>query len=208
MADMGRIFLVDDERPVLTALGRLLRVHGYTTEAFDSPRAFLARPHHDGPACVVLDLSMPEMSGLDVPQAMRLTGDETATIFLSGASDVRRTAQAMRNGADDFLVKPVDAAELIAAVSRALERDGQRRGLRAQRQDASERLSRLTSREREVCELVARGLLNKQIGYELHVAEKTVKIHRGRAMRKLAVDSVPALVRLLSLLEGSTAPPN
>jgi FixJ family two-component response regulator len=198
------VFLLDDDPSVLGALARLLQAHGLRVVAFDSPQTFLERPRHEGPACVILDLTMPSMSGLDVQQAMLQRGDETATIFLSGTSDVRRTARAMRDGAQDFLVKPVDADELLAAIARALDRDRNRRERRDQQRTAAERLARLTAREREVCELVARGLLNKQIGYELRMAEKTVKVHRGRAMRKLEVESVPELVRLLSVLEPRT----
>jgi FixJ family two-component response regulator len=150
-------------------------------------------------------MRMPEMSGLDVQQLVNGRGDDIPIVFLSGASDVPKTAQAMRSGALDFLVKPADESQLLDAVTRALAWDVRHRLVRAEQQKAADRLSRLTHREKEVCELVVRGLINKQIAATLGIAEKTVKIHRGRAMRKLDVDSVAALVRLFSLLEQQPA---
>jgi FixJ family two-component response regulator len=206
--DGPRVLIIDDDRSVLTALARLLRAHGYAVETFASPRAFLEQPPSEEVGCLVLDLSMPELSGLDVQQVIAHRGDEIPIVFLSGASDVPTTARAMRNGAVDFLVKPVDEAQLLGAVGRALELHAERRKRLQQRREAADRLSHLTRREREVCNLVGRGLMNKQIAFELGLAEKTVKVHRGRAMRKLHVDSVPALVRLLSVAEEPNAPPS
>jgi FixJ family two-component response regulator len=174
-------------------------------EAYESPQFFLDRTRPDGPACLILDMRMPEMSGLDVQQLVKGRGDDIPIVFLSGASDVPKTAQAMRNGALDFLVKPADESQLLDAVTRALAWDVRHRLVRAEQQKAANRLSRLTHREKEVCELVVRGLINKQIAATLGIAEKTVKIHRGRAMRKLDVDSVASLVRLFSLLEQQPA---
>ena len=205
MEQTARIFLIDDDPAVLRALRRLFYTHGFIVEAFESPQFFLDRPRPDGPACLILDMRMPEMSGLDVQQLIKGRGDDIPIVFLSGASDVPKTAQAMRNGALDFLVKPADESQLLDAVTRALAWDVRHRLVRAEQQRAVERLSRLTHREREVCELVVRGLINKQIAATLGIAEKTVKIHRGRAMRKLDVDSVASLVRLFSLLEQQPA---
>jgi FixJ family two-component response regulator len=201
MEQAAHVFLIDDDPAVLRALRRLFRTHGFAVEAFESPESFLAHPRPDGPSCLILDMRMPELTGLDVQQMVKGRGDDIPIVFLSGASDVPKTAQAMRNGALDFLVKPADEAQLLDAVTRALARDVQQRLVRDEQRGAAARVSRLTKRERQVCELVVRGLLNKQIGAELRIAEKTVKIHRGRAMRKLDVDSVAALVRLFSLLE-------
>jgi FixJ family two-component response regulator len=205
MEQTARIFLIDDDPAVLRALRRLFYTHGFIVEAFESPQFFLDRPRPDGPACLILDMRMPEMSGLDVQQLIKGRGDDIPIVFLSGASDVPKTAQAMRNGALDFLVKPADESQLLDAVTRALAWDVRHRLVRAEQQRAVERLSRLTHREKEVCELVVRGLINKQIAATLGIAEKTVKIHRGRAMRKLDVDSVASLVRLFSLLEQQPA---
>jgi FixJ family two-component response regulator len=193
-----RVFVVDDDAHVLAALERLLRVHGFGVEVFTSAKAFLDRPRVQEAAVLLLDLRMPGLSGLDVQQALRRSGLDMPIIFLSGESDVPSTARAMREGAVDFLVKPVAADELLAAVERAATRAADLR----QQHDAARRvealMARLTKREREVCELVARGLLNKQIAYELGTSEKTVKVHRGRVMHKLEVSSVAALVQLLS----------
>jgi FixJ family two-component response regulator len=141
---------------------------------------------------------MPEVDGLRVQESLARRGVEIPIIFLSGQGDVPSAATAMREGAVDFLVKPVDAAQLLEAVRRALARDAEARQRRAHKQSATERLARLTARERQVCELVAQGLLNKQIAGKLGTTEKTIKVHRGRVMHKLEVDSVATLVRLLT----------
>lgn len=192
--------VVDDDRLVLGALDRMLRSNGFHVEVFVTASALLDRAPDDGIGCVVLDLRMPDMSGLDVQQALAHRHPTLPIIFLSGVGDVPKAARAMRQGAVDFLVKPVDEPELLDAVTRAIERSARLRDrLRAER-DATERMARLTKREREVCDLVARGLLNKQIAHALGTTEKTVKVHRGRVMQKLEVDSVAALVTLLAHL--------
>ena len=193
-----RVFVVDDDRLVLAALERLLRLNGFAVEVFPSAGAFLQREPYDGVSVLVLDLRMPELSGLDLQEMLQRTGRDIAIVFLSGESDVPSTARAMRSGAVDFLVKPVGADELLEAVTRAGARAAELREQRAATHRAETLIARLTRREREVCELVARGLLNKQIAYELGTSEKTVKVHRGRVMRKLEVSSVAALVQLLS----------
>jgi FixJ family two-component response regulator len=197
----AHVFIIDDDPAVLRALRRLFRAHGFIVEAFESPQPFLERPRPDGPAVLILDLRMPGLSGLEVQQMVTRKGEEIPIVFLSGASDVPKTAQAMRDGALDFLVKPADETQLLDAVSRALAKDAQLRQIRDEQRQAAARVARLTRREREVCDLVVRGLINKQIASELGIAEKTVKVHRGRAMQKLEVDSVASLVRLLSLLQ-------
>ena len=196
-----QVFAVDDDPIVLRAIERMLRSHSIAVEGFTSPAAFLARPSYDGVACLLLDLKMPRMSGLDVQAAMIAKGISMPIIFLSAQSDVPSTVRAMRGGAIDFLEKPVDEDQLLAALERArLQSIAMRRQQQLQR-ETEQRLARLTKREREVCDLVAAGLLNKQIAVELGMSEKTVKVHRGRATRKLDVDSVAALVRLLSTRE-------
>jgi FixJ family two-component response regulator len=200
-----RIFVVDDDRALLTAIERVLSSSGYRVQTFTSPAFFIEQlPYDDGPACLVLDLRMPELTGLDVQEWLLFKGIAMPTVFLSGAGDVPSTARAMRKGAVDFLVKPVDEGELLAAVSRALATAVESRRRSREAAQSNERLARLTRRERQVCELVARGLLNKQIAYELGASEKTIKVHRGRVMRKLEVESVAELVWLLSRLP--TAP--
>ena len=193
-----RIFVVDDEPAVLTTLGRMLHASGYEVSTFSSPSAFLEAAPQQGVGCVLMDLSMPEMSGIEVQDAMHRKGITMPVIFLSAYGDVPSTARAMREGALDFLEKPVQEAQLLSAIQRAMERATADERRRISRSDVEERLSRLTPRERQVCELVARGLLNKQIGVELGMSEKTVKVHRGRVMHKLEVSSVAALVRMLA----------
>jgi RNA polymerase sigma factor (sigma-70 family) len=197
-AHSGRIFVVDDEPAVLSALERMLRTCGLSVSTFSSPSAFLESAPTEGTGCVLMDLSMPEMSGLEVQDAMHRRGITLPVVFLSGYGDVPSTARAMREGAIDFLVKPIGEEELLSAIHRALDAARAQEQRRLSRSDVEERLSRLTPRERQVCDLVIRGLLNKQIGAELGMTEKTVKVHRGRVMHKLEVQSVAALVRLLA----------
>jgi FixJ family two-component response regulator len=202
MDSLLQVFAVDDDPIVLRAIERMLRSHNIAVEGFTSPEAFLARLPYEGVACVLLDLKMPGMSGLDVQAAMIARGISMPIIFLSAQSDVPSTVRAMRGGAVDFLEKPMDEGQLLAALERAgLQSVSMQQEQRRQR-DAEERLARLTKREREVCDLVAAGLLNKQIAHELGMSEKTVKVHRGRVTRKLDVSSVAALVRLLSARES------
>ena len=199
--DIGRrIFVVDDEPAVLGALERMLRASGYSVETFASPREFLDAAPQEGVGCLLLDLSMPEMTGLDVQDEMLRKGISLPVIFLSAYGDVPTTAHAMREGAIDFLVKPVREAQLLDAIERALSASSAREQRRVTQSDVKHRLARLTARERQVCDLVSRGLLNKQIAAELGTTEKTIKVHRGRVMRKLEVHSVAALVRLLAEL--------
>ena len=202
MDSVLQVFAVDDDPIVLRAIERMLRSHNIAVEGFTSPDAFLARLPYEGVACVLLDLKMPGLSGLDVQTAMMARGISMPIIFLSAQSDVPSTVRAMRGGAVDFLEKPMEEEQLLAALERArLESISMHEEQRRQR-DAEERLARLTKREREVCDLVAAGLLNKQIAHELGMSEKTVKVHRGRVTRKLDVSSVAALVRLLSTRES------
>ena len=203
MVRASRVFVVDDDPISLRAVERLLRAHGFIVDMFTSPMAFLAQPPYDGPSCLVLDLSMPELSGLDVQELMLQRTTAIPTVFLSGTSSVHDTAKAMRRGAMDFLVKPIDDVALIEAVSRALDTSAEIQRHRIEQHEILERLARLTKRERQVCDLVAKGLLNKQIAYELGATEKTIKVHRGRVMRKVEVDSVAALVWMLSRLPKS-----
>jgi FixJ family two-component response regulator len=149
---------------------------------------------------VLLDPTLPGLNGLDVQEAMAKQGIPHPIIFFSGQGDVPSTARAMRDGALDFLAKPLDEPQLLEAIHRAGARAAAVRHQQQSERETEARFARLTRREREVCDLVARGLLNKQISWELDTGEKVIKVHRGRAMRKLEIDSVAALVRLLSKL--------
>jgi FixJ family two-component response regulator len=200
MDEGGRVFVIDDDPSVLKALERLLRLNGFAVETFISAAAFLERTPYEGAACLLLDLRMPGLSGLDVQEALSRKEIAIPIVFLSAQADVPSTVRAMREGAIDFLVKPVEERQLLDTITRALSKAIDLRRQRRAQLVAVERLARLTKREREVCELVARGLPNKQIAFELGTSEKTIKVHRGRVMHKLEVDSVAALVRLLSNL--------
>jgi FixJ family two-component response regulator len=192
------VFIVDDDPLVLKALKRVLVTNGFTVETYDSASGFLERPTNAGLGCLLLDLLMPDLNGLDVQNAMTKRGIVMPIVFLSARGDVPSTARAMREGAVDFLVKPVDEQQLLDAIARARDKAIELHEKRRLEQEAEERLARLTKREREVCGLVVQGLLNKQIASELGASEKTVKVHRGRVMHKLGVDSVAALIRLMS----------
>ncbi len=206
MEESLRVFAIDDDPIVLRSLERVLRSNGFPVEVFSSAAAFLERSPYDGVACVLLDLRMPGLDGLHAQEAMTSRGILHPIIFVSGQGDVPSAAQAMREGAVDFLIKPIDESGLLAAIRRAEARATASWRKRQSEHDAQERFARLTKREREVCNLVARGLLNKQIAYELGTGEKVVKVHRGRAMRKLEVDSVAALVRLFAALPRGAFP--
>lgn len=191
------IFVVDDDASVLRGLARLIRSAGYAVETFDSAAQFLLCGTGDVPGCVLIDLRMPGMSGLELQERVRTSGCPLPIIFISGETDVSATVQAMKAGALDFLMKPFDEQQLLQAIEAALDRDSVWRAERTARQCACTRFASLTPREQEVCLLVTRGLLNKQIAYQLGNTEKTVKVHRARVMEKMGVTSVAELVRLV-----------
>ena len=200
-----RVFVVDDDPVVLRALERMLRANDIPVETFASPSAFLERPFYDGIGCLLLDLRMPGLSGLDVQSEMSRKRIPMPIVFLSAQGDVPSTARAMREGAIDFLEKPIDEGQLLAAIDRARLMSAAQREQRDRERDAEERLGRLTKREREVCDLVAAGMLNKQIAYELGMSEKTVKVHRAQVMHKMEADSLAMLVRMADSLGNVTA---
>jgi FixJ family two-component response regulator len=195
------VFIVDDDAQALRAFARILRVEGFAVDTFPSASEFLKHTPIDAPSCLILDLKLPEIDGLQLQQLMRNAHVDIPIIFVSGYGDVSSTASAMRFGAVDFLEKPVEDSRLLDAVERAVELDAIRLARRRDSEEAKSLLRRLTPRERQVCELVARGLLNKQIADKVGASERTVKIHRSRAMQKLGVGSVTDLVRLLSRVE-------
>ncbi len=187
------VCVVDDDESVRKSLERLFRASRVPAETFASARAYLARPAHDGPSCLVLDVRMPGVGGLELQQT--LADREEQIIFITGHGDVPMCAGAMKAGAVDFLTKPFDAENLLGAVARALERSVEIRRTMAERSRARDRVETLTPREIEVMRGVVAGLLNKQIADNLGVAEKTIKIHRSRVMGKMEVASVADLVR-------------
>jgi FixJ family two-component response regulator len=194
------LLVVDDDESFRNGLRRLLMTEGYSVETFASATALLERGPLTVPGCLILDVQMPGLSGLDLHDLLRSTGMEKATIFISGHADVSRSIRAMKSGAIDFLIKPVDADELLAAVERALARDRETRSDVAELFELKRRAVRLTPREREVCALVVSGRLNKQIAAMLGTSAKTVKVHRARVMAKLEVSSLPELVRIADRL--------
>lgn len=190
------IFLIDDDPSVRKGVSRLLRSAGYRSEAFESASDFLARQQYPGPACVIVDVRMPGLNGMDLQETLIRCEREEQLVFITGHGDISMCAQAMKAGAVDFLPKPFREDELLQCVERALARSAEQRRRRTEANEAQCRLDLLTPREREVMQLVVTGMLNKQIAGELGTAEKTVKVHRGRMMRKLNVTSVAELVRL------------
>jgi FixJ family two-component response regulator len=188
--------VVDDDQSVRRGLRRLFKSAGYAAETFASGEDYLAREIFEGPICLVLDVRMPGLNGLDLQEALESRGACEQIVFITGHNDVPTCTQAMKNGAVDFLMKPFDGGELIEAVKRALRRGAEYLRKRREKREARGRIDKLTPREFEVLRLVVMGLLNKQIAAELHTAEKTVKVHRGRVMQKLGVTSVPDLVRV------------
>jgi FixJ family two-component response regulator len=188
--------VVDDDQSVRRGLRRLFKSAGYAAEMFASAEDYLAREIFAVPICLVLDLRMPGLNGLDLQQVLDKRGAGEQIVFITGFGDVPSCKQAMKNGAVDFLVKPFDDNDLIDAAARALARAEQLLRTRAERRAARIQIDKLTPREFEVLRYVIDGLLNKQIAAELKTAEKTVKVHRGRVMQKLGLSSVPDLVRL------------
>lgn len=189
------VFLIDDDAPVRDALSRLLRAHRFAVAAFGSPKEFLEHYNPNTPGCLVLDLKM-RGNGFGLQRTLQERGSPLPIIFLTGHGDVPKSVQALKGGAVDFLTKPVNDKDLLAAVREAIEKD---RALRQEQSEVSEiraRLSMLTPREREVLEYVVTGKLNKQIASDLGTVEQTVKVHRARVMQKMRVHSVAELVQL------------
>jgi len=190
------VCVVDDDQSVRRGLRRLLKSAGYAAETFASAEDYLAREIFQGSICLVLDVRMPGLKGPGLQEALEKRGACEQIVFLTGHGDVPTATQAMKKGAVDFLTKPFDDEELILAVKRALERANEQLRKRGERRAARARVDKLTPREFEVLRFVVIGLLNKQIAAELHTAEKTIKVHRGRVMQKLGVTSVADLVRI------------
>ena len=190
------IHLVDDDPAVLRAVGRLLRSAGYAVQSYSSAAGFMAGYEPDAPGCLILDVSMPGTSGLDLQDWLVRTRSLLPLVFLSGCDHVPSSVQAMKGGAVDFLTKPVDEAELLGAVNAALQRGRLLRRKQSDRAGVQALLSTLTTREREVFDHLLTGQLNKQIAADLGTVEKTIKVHRARVLRKLGVTSIAELVHL------------
>jgi FixJ family two-component response regulator len=202
------VFIVDDDASARKGMARLLGGSGYRVETFASPLEFLARRPHDGAGCLVLDLSMPEMSGLELQDRLQAAGHTLPIVFVTGHGDVSSSVRAMKGGALDFLQKPFTHDELEAAVRVAVARSLQETATRAELDALREREATLTPRERQVFALVARGLLNKQVAGRLGTTEKTIKAHRARVMEKMAAGSLADLVRMAEKVSPDSGLPD
>jgi len=194
------VFIVDDDISAREPLADLVRISGWRAEAFGSALGFLERPHVPVPSCVVLDLRLPDLSGLELQRRIAADRSEMPVIFLTGHSDVPIAVQAMKAGAAEFFIKPFDDEELLTAIGRALEASRTRLKHEADLRALRRRHASLSGREQEVMALVAAGLLNKQIGFELGISESTVKAHRGKAMRKMQANSLADLITMAARL--------
>ena len=194
------VYLVDDDASVCRSLARLLKAAGYRAQTFRSPDEFLRNYRDEGPGCLVLDMQLPGMSGLEVQRTLAAGQQSLPVIFITGYGTVPITVRAMKGGAVDFLSKPFLDTDLLKAVDEALERSRQRYALRLELDALREQLDTLTHREHQVLEGVVEGKLNKQIAVELGASEKTIKVHRGRVMEKMRAGSVAELVRAIERL--------
>jgi two-component system sensor kinase FixL len=204
--DPATVYIVDDDSSVRKAMRRLVGAAGYAVETFDSANAFLQQSDLNAPCCLLVDLHMPSVTGLDLQKQLNQRDYTIPVIFITGAGNTEAGVQAIKQGAVDFLSKPVDKEALLASIGRAIKKDRAALVQYKQRVSVNERLSKLTAREREVLDLVVTGLMNKQIGYELGITEKTVKAHRGQMMRKMEARSLAGLVHLVESTIGNPPP--
>lgn len=194
------VFVVDDEATVGVSIKRLLQSVGLEARHFTSASEFLRAKRPDVPGCIVLDVRLPDLSGLDLQQELATANVDLPVIFITGHADIRMTVRAMKAGAVEFLTKPFREQELLEAVQRAISRHRQIRDQRASMRVLQSRYELLTPREREVFPLVASGLLNKQVAGELNASEKTIKVHRGQLMQKMEAHSLSDLIRMAEQL--------
>ncbi len=202
MAELEAIvFVVDDDALIRKSLSRLLRSVGFDSETFESAEAFLRRQRHAGVGCIILDVRMPGLSGMDLQNELHRIGYRIPIIFITGHGSIPMGVEAMKKGAVDFLTKPFDDVQLLEAVNKAIETSKRAKEKDDEKSIVLTRLADLTPRELDVLRHVVEGLLNKQIACKLGIAEKTVKIHRGRIMEKLRAGSVADLVRMAQKAE-------
>ena len=195
------VFVIEDDDSMRRALARLIRSVGLQVETSTSAQEFLSHPPPEGPCCLVLDIRLPGLSGLQLQESLNQYGMGIPIIFITGHGDVPMSVQAMKAGAMDFLQKPVNDQQLLDAVHRALSKDRRQRSQRARKVAVRGRYKILTPREQEVLSLVVSGLKNKEIADEMGASERTVKVHRARVMEKMRAESLPHLVRLSEMLD-------
>ena len=198
------VFVVDDDASVRRSMERMLRIAEFKVQTFASARDFLSCIRPEGPGCLVLDVRMPGLSGLDLQQELSQSGKQIPIIFLTGHGDIPMSVRAMKAGAVEFLTKPVKQRTLLEAIQAAIERDRVTCQARTATEDLRARYEKLTPREREVMSLVVAGLLNKQVAGELATAERTIKFHRAHIMQKMGVESLAELVRMAEKLGVSS----
>jgi RNA polymerase sigma factor (sigma-70 family) len=191
----GTVFVVDDDSSTRELLAWLMKRHGMRAEVFPDAKSFLEGYRPDAPGCLVVDLNMPGMSGLDLQSYLKEHGAVMPVIFLSGRADVPKAVRAVREGAIDFLEKPFDYKRVVSLIEDCLQRDAQSRAAQERRRTQGARLAQLTQREREVLDLVVAGRMNREIAEELQISIKTVEAHRAKIMEKLGVNSVAELVQ-------------
>lgn len=196
---MATVFIIDDDNSVLKSLSRLLRSEGIQSECFESARSYLERDSYDGVGCILLDINMPEVSGIELQSRLVEQGHDLPVVFLTGHGDVSNSVVAMKRGALDFLTKPVDETDLLRAIRQALDHHRHVRELTRTRDAILNRVNSLTPREQEVMQQLITGAPNKVVADRLEIATKTVKVHRAHVMEKMGVRSVAELLHLCHL---------